>query len=113
MASQREIQFDFEQAKRQARRIDEIADYLSNLSRRKLEDAFQELSKNWRGENASAYLAKGGSLQEDIDETAKNLHIIALDIRSASKRIYDAEMTALRTAEAREHEAGLRTDAGL
>lgn len=99
MATQREIQIDFEQAKRQARRIDEIADYLSELSRRQLENSFQSLSRSWKGENASAYLAKGTGLQEDIDGTANDLHKIALDIRTVAKRIYDAEMTALRIAE--------------
>lgn len=103
MASRSKIQFDFNQAKRQARKIDDIADDLSNLSQKKLESALQTLSVHWKGVNASAYLDKGDRLQDEINKTAKELRSIASDIRTIAQRIYNAEMEVLRIAEAREY----------
>lgn len=98
MASRSKIQFDFNQAKKQAGKIDDIADNLSGLSQKKLESAMQTLSVNWKGANASAYLAKGGRLQTEINKTALELHSIASDIRTIAQRVYDAEMEAVRIA---------------
>ncbi len=103
MASRSEIEFDFAQAKRQADRIDEIANNLGNLSKNNLENTLQTLSNNWKGANASAYLTKGGRLQGEINGTVGELHSIASDIRTIAQRIYDAEMAALRIAEEREY----------
>ena len=103
MASRSKIQFDFKQAKKQAGRIDDIADNLSCLSQKKLESAMQTLSVNWKGANASAYLAKGDRLQTEINKTAKELRSIASDIRAIAQNIYNTEMEVLRIAEAREY----------
>lgn len=103
MASRSKIQFDFNQAKKQAGRIDDIADGLSGLSKKKLENALQTLSNNWEGANASAYLSKGDRLQGEINSTVLELHSIASDIRTIAQRIYNAEMEALRIAEEREY----------
>lgn len=103
MASRSKIQFDFNQAKKQAGKIDDIADDLSNLSQKKLESALQALSVNWKGANASVYLDKGGRLQDEINKTVTELRSIASDIRTIARRIYNAEMEVLRIAEAREY----------
>ena len=49
------------------------------------------------------YLTKGGKLQEQMDATSKELHSIASEIRAVAKRMYEAEMRALRIAEHREY----------
>ena len=103
MASRSEIEFDFNQAKRQADRIDGIADDLSRLSQRKLENALQILSSNWKGTNASNYLKKGDRLQGEINGTVNELRSIASAIRTIAQNIYNAEMEALRIAEEREY----------
>jgi hypothetical protein len=46
---------------------------------------------------------KGTKLQDEINSTAKELHAVASDIRTISKRLYDAEMAALAIAEARKN----------
>ena len=103
MASKASIEFDFQKAKAQADKLDTIADQLNGLSDHKFGDAMQNLSSNWKGENASLYLDKGGRLQEQMDGTAKELHSIASDIRTIAGRIYAAEMNALKIAEQREY----------
>ncbi len=101
MATREKIEFDFRQAMRQADRIEEIADKLNRLSSSKLESSLQNLSVSWKGENASAYLAKGERLQGKMGQTAKGLQAAASDIRTVAKRLYDAEMAALAIASAR------------
>ena len=59
------------------------------------------VSANWKGQNASAYLNKGGKLQGNINETSIELHGIASDIRVIAKRVYRAEMAALAIAQKR------------
>lgn len=103
MATRESIQFDFDQARKQADSLDRIADNLDNLGRHKLNNSMQTLSQNWKGANADAYLAKAGTLQNDITASASDLRSIASDIRTIARNIYNAEMEALRIAEEREY----------
>lgn len=103
MASRASIEFDFHRAEAQADKLETVADNLSRLSRSKFENTMQNLASNWKGENASLYLKKGGRLQEQMDGTARELYSIASDIRTIARRIYEAEMKALRLAEEREY----------
>ncbi|MCI9464348.1 MAG: hypothetical protein HFI48_10765 [Lachnospiraceae bacterium] len=101
MATRATIEFSFRTALSQADTIDEIADNLSGLSRTDFENAMQNLSAGWKGENASLYLSKGSILQGKMDGTSNSLHAVASDIRAVAKRIYDAEMAALEIAQNR------------
>lgn len=103
MASRASIEFDFHQAKAQADRLDAVADQLNGLSNNKFGGTMQHLSSNWKGENASLYLSKGGKLQGQMNGTASELHSIASEIRAVAERIYRAEMAALRIAEQRDY----------
>ena len=103
MASKASIEFDFRKAKAQADKMDAVADQLNTLSDSKFGGTMQHLSSNWKGENASLYLAKGGKLQDQMDATARELHSIAADIRTVAKRLYEAEMRALQIAQHREY----------
>lgn len=101
MASRATIEFNFKTALKQADKIDEIANNLSMLSRTDFGNALQNLSAGWKGENASMYLSKGSTLQGKMNGTSGSLRAVATDIRTIAKRIYDAEMAALRIAEGR------------
>lgn len=103
MASKASIEFDFHKATAQADRLDAVANQLNMLSDHKFGATMQHLSSNWKGENASMYLTKGGKLQEQMDATSRELHSIASDIRAVARRMYEAEMRALRIAEHREY----------
>lgn len=103
MATRESIQFDLDQARRQADRLDSIAENLDGLGRNKLNNTMQTLSQNWRGANANAYLSKGSNLQREITSSASELHNIASDIRTIAQNIYNAEMESLRIAEEREY----------
>lgn len=101
MATRESIEFDFRQAKEQAKQLDAIADSLGSLAKDKLSGSMQTLSQNWKGENASAYLSKGSTLQSNISSSSSELHQIASDIRTIAQNIYNAEMAALEIAEQR------------
>lgn len=103
MATRESIIFDFRRALEQASKIEEIANNLSNLSGQKFEGTMQNLSANWKGENANLYLQIGEKLQEKMDVTVRELKDIASDIRTIAKRLYDAEMAALEIALIREY----------
>lgn len=103
MASRQSIEFDFEQAKRQADELDSIAYNLKNLSNNKLNQSMQNLSQSWKGENATAYLKKGGILAKDILDSSSQLSDIANDIRTIARNTYETEMEAIRIAEEREY----------
>lgn len=101
MSSRSEIRFNFRQALNQADKLDDVADRLERLSGRTLENSMQTLSAAWKGENAAAFLNKEDILKGDIKKTAANIHDIADDIRRIAKRVYNAEMEALRIASER------------
>ncbi len=101
MATRETIEFNFRKALGQADKIDTIANNLSKISTSEFGGTLQNLSANWKGENASLYLSKGSSLQGKISGTANELHAVASDIRTIAKRLYDAEMAALSIASTR------------
>lgn len=94
MSSRSEIRIDFEQALRQADKLDEIARKLDRISKNSMENSMQTLSSAWKGANAAAFLRKEDHLQQDISKTARNVRDIADDIRTIARQIYDAEMRA-------------------
>lgn len=103
MKTRWEIEFDFEQARRRAAELEEIASDISQISRRDIENAKTDLAGAWKGESAQLFRQKTEKLQEDIRETAKELDAIAIAIREIAGKMYAAEMEALRIATQREY----------
>lgn len=95
------IQLNYDAAKKQAQKLDEIADTLTNVADQQLNGCFSQLQSQWKGENANAYVNKGKVVQGDIRTTASNVKNAAESIRKIAKRTYDAEMHAVRLAEMR------------
>ena len=103
MKTKLQIEFDFEQARRRAAELEEIAENISQLSRPDIENAKADLSSAWKGESAQHFQKKTEILQEDIRGRAKELNAIAAAIREIAAKIYAAEMEALRIATQREY----------
>lgn len=102
MAGRYQISMDFGQAKRKADELERIADELGRLLGTEFADTLNNLGNNWKGDNAQAYIRKGFSLKEKMEQTAMELRASASTIRAVAKNIYDAEMEAIRIAEERE-----------
>lgn len=98
--SKHEIKMDYEKAKQQADKLDEAARELDKLQSQNFNNTLQQISVNWKGIPASAYLQQGRKLQGNIKTTASELRNIASAIRTIARRIYEAEMENYR----REHE---------
>jgi uncharacterized protein YukE len=101
MATQATIWFNYQQAIQQAEAVARIATDLKKLSTNDLEDALDQVSASWQGENANRYHAKGSELQQQVAETARTLQSISSEIRDIAKRIYNAEMANLEIAKTR------------
>lgn len=97
------IELNFQQAKQQAAKLENLAARLENLAKSDLDGTLQQLSEAWKGESASAYMQKGQRLEEKIVQTAKELKKTAQTIRSTAKRTYNAEMRARELARQREY----------
>lgn len=97
------IKINFQRAMQQANTLDQIAEDLSRLSSNEFSETMQLVSTNWKGNNANIYLQKGSRLQNDMNETVRQLRNIASEIRKIAKRVHDAEMAALAIAEQRNY----------
>ena len=106
MKSSNQIRFDFEQAKRRAAELDDIAEDMGRLSNTDLENTMAELAGGWKGDSAAQFQKKVESLQTEINSTAKELSSIATTIRNIARTIYNAEMEALTIANRRQYGGG-------
>lgn len=106
MKSSTQIRFDFQNAKQQANRLDELANSLEQQVIRQMSDTSQQLHTAWTGDNANRFIAKQSELQEKVRRTSNSLRDLADEIRSIAKRVYDAEMQAYYIAVQRRSSGG-------
>ncbi len=97
------IEFDFNQALTQAKRLEEIAQELKTLSKSEVDSALADLRSGWRGETSLLYIVKGEALSGKILKVSDDLQKAAASIRKIANRIYDAEMAVLEIASARNY----------
>ncbi len=105
MKSNSQILMDFNNAKRQAARLEDAARSIRRESGR-MSDCRNDVSAAWSGDNASKFIAKMGIVSEDLEKIASSLEKTAEVIRKNAKTMYDAEMEAKRIAEERTHFSG-------
>ena len=98
------IIFNYQRALGQANELDEIAESLKNLASNDFDETLQNISANWKGDNAINYLSKGKILEGKMNTTSRSLNGIANDIRKIAKQIYDTEMKNLEIARSREYQ---------
>lgn len=101
MKSSYQISVDFQNAQDQARKLEDAASRLERNVLRQMDTAEQGIHSAWKGQSATLFLSKEERLSGDIRRTASDLRGIASDIRRIARRIYDAEMEALRIAQSR------------
>ena len=89
-----QIQMDYKNVVRQADSLMEIANELKRTANSGLQDCISQISGNWTGANATAYIGKCNSLQKKILQSAAKLQRTAEVIKKVAKNTYDAEMRA-------------------
>lgn len=95
------IEVNFHKATAQADALEEEAQQLRTLANSQMDSTMQDLRANWTGDAASAYLEKCETMRQNLLLTARQLVSCAQALRRSARRLYDAEMTALRIAEER------------
>ncbi|MDE7261696.1 MAG: WXG100 family type VII secretion target [Oscillospiraceae bacterium] len=103
MAGYKSIEFDFQAAIAQAERLEELASQVDKLRQQRLQASLDELRSVWQGKSAEEFQRKGEELQQDLKCTEQELKAIAQSIRATARRVYEAEMEALRMAESRSY----------
>lgn len=93
-----EIQMNYQKAKEQANRLDEIAKDLTNTANNQLGGALNGINSAWKSDTASAYIKKGKAVQEQLKKRADELRKTASAIRTIARNTYNADMAAYRLA---------------
>lgn len=92
------INMEFNKAKKQAEKLEEIAREIEQTADDKMGNALAGINSAWKSDTAASYLQKGTKVQEDLKNRAKELRKVATTIRQIAKNTYDAEMNAYRIA---------------
>lgn len=101
--TEHEINFNYSKAMNQAAELKSIAKSLASIGNNDLEDCLGSVEKNWKGTNSEDYVKKGKKVQTKISTSSQNINAAASAIESMAKRIYEAEMAALRAARERKY----------
>lgn len=98
-----EIRMNFRVANAMADRLQELAGKMSSLANERYYGTLRNISNNWKGENAEAYLRKGEKVKDRMSRTAADLRNAAETVRTIAKNTYDAEMKAWQIAQMRSY----------
>lgn len=104
MASEHTIKMNFENAKRQANELSDIAERVSEIATGKLTESIENIDKNWDGANSKKFLKKSNELKAKVEDSAKDIAAVADAIRKMAKAVYDAEMKNIETAKTRSYQ---------
>ena len=94
MKSMTQINLDYAKAMRQAEQLEAVAHDLDSLANNDFQGCLHNVSANWKGESAQAYVRKGNKLKGDINTSANQLRQIASTIRRIAKRTRQADINA-------------------
>ena len=106
MASRYQIQIHYQNALRQAAKLEQLADQLRTVADRKFAGAMEAVQTSWSGENAESFLLKGTRLKEKTIKTSNELRSAASSVRRIAENTYRAEMRALELANRRTYGGG-------
>lgn len=101
MSSLFTINMNYRRGIEQANKLNELAIQLKKESDRQLEETINDISLNWQGENAQAYLVKCRKMQENLRKNAKQLKEASETVRKIVQNIYETEMRNYRIAQKR------------
>ena len=105
MLALKAIQIAFNDATRQASRLDECARQLRDAEK-SLNEILGTLQREWSGEAADLFRQKSDILQNKIGRTASDLNTISGAIRRSARDYYDAEQKAIELAQRRSFTGG-------
>ncbi|MFT3985542.1 MAG: WXG100 family type VII secretion target [Lachnospiraceae bacterium] len=93
------IKFDYNQTINQAKQLDEIAGDMQNSCIKKMTEISSNIEAAWTGNAAKAYVSYLRGVQEDLGKKAKYLKDTAEFLRTAAKKMQEAEAAAKQLAQ--------------
>ncbi|MDE6434729.1 MAG: WXG100 family type VII secretion target [Lachnospiraceae bacterium] len=102
MANEFTIAFNYEKAIKQADELLDISKDIRKIANDKMESSIQTIDKNWDGDSSKKFVNKSRQLKNKVVDSADDIQAVAGSIKEIAKRIYDAEMEAVRIAKERE-----------
>lgn len=99
--TEKEIKLNYQQAVKQAQKLDEVAMKLEKLSSDKLGNTAGILKQAWQSDSSPQYYNKVSKVQGEMTATANQVRNIADGIRTAAEAVRNSEMKALAIAKAR------------
>ena len=99
--SEAAIYINYSQAVKQANELDEQAAKLRKIASNDCDRIISQLSREWKGDSASLYLAKCQTLKNELIKSAKKLENTAQSIRTAAKKVKEADLRAKELADLR------------
>ena len=85
------IEMDYQNAKKQAYELDQIAKSLGMLADQQFQSCLSAVAACWKGENAAAFCKKGNIVGNNIKNSADELKETAAVIRQMAENTYEAE----------------------
>ncbi|MBR1496149.1 MAG: hypothetical protein IJ617_00800 [Oscillospiraceae bacterium] len=80
------IDFDAAAAEREARRLEEAARMLRQISRR-TENALETASRAWQGVQSNSYRRKGEALRAEVEDSERKMRRLAEDVREVIREM--------------------------
>lgn len=98
-----QIRMDYNNAVKLADSLMELASELRKNANSDLQDCISQISGNWTGTSATAYIGKCNTLKDKVLQSADKLQRTAEVIKKIAKNTYDTEMRALTIMQLREY----------
>ena len=91
--------FDYNQTVAQAKLLDELANDMQNQCCKKMGEICENIEAAWTGQAAATYRRYVGGVRDDLLKKAKYIRDTAEFLRSAAKKMRDADAAAKHAAQ--------------
>ena len=98
-----QITLDYNNAVTQAENLEQVAKNIEKMINNEFSPCMNDISRNWTGDNANAYIAKGNKLKNEMQNSADELRKAAKTIRQIAGNTYRAEKAAYDVAKKRSY----------
>ena len=92
------IRFNYNQTMAQAKLLDELASDMQNQCGKKMGEICENIEAAWSGQAAAAYRKHVSGVRDDLLKKAKYIRDTAEFLRSAAKKMQDADTAAKQAA---------------
>jgi|GEM_PF-5278358 len=88
--------FDYEKTMKQVQYLRQIANDMTEMSRRKLGEALDNVQNGWKGQSGQQFLSRCSEFKNRIEKEAERIYKLAADLEAEAKAIDKEESEAAR-----------------